>query len=135
MEDDIVNSVLENTDCIYCGNEKCVQHNGHGVCNYSCKYHNQKHRGYHEGITHKKVQKMSEKWLDLNIDGRRLNRIIRLLETNLKKEEDVDKMMRFANSITYVTSKKIELAYKILDLKDIVAKVKAREKKREAYGR
>ncbi|MDF2428603.1 MAG: hypothetical protein OPY07_05060 [Nitrosopumilus sp.] len=54
---------------------------------------------------------MSEKWLDLNIDGRRLNRIVRLLETYLKKEEDADKMIRFANSITYVTGKKAEMAF------------------------
>ena len=77
---------------------------------------------------------MAEKWKELDIDGRRLNRIIRLLETLIKKEEDVDKVVKLSNSLCYVTGKKLELAYKMLKLEEIFRKVKAKQKKEEMYG-
>ena len=77
---------------------------------------------------------MAEKWKELDIDGRRLNRIIRLLETLIKKEEDIDKVVKLSNSLCYVTGKKLELAYKMLKLEEIFRKVKARQKKEEMYG-
>ena len=69
---------------------------------------------------------MSDRWTDLHIDGRRLDRIIRRLEKKLKKTEDDEKMVKYANSITYVTSKKIELVDMVLGVRAIV---KSNEKK------
>jgi len=77
---------------------------------------------------------MAEKWKDLDIDGRRLNRIIRLLETLIKKEEDIDKVVRLTNSLCYLTGKKLELAYKMLKIDEIFRKVKAKQKREEMYG-
>ena len=77
---------------------------------------------------------MAEKWKELDIDGRRLNRIIRLLETLIKKEEDIDKVVKLSNSLCYVTGKKLELAYKMLKLEEIFKKVKAKQKRDEMYG-
>lgn len=77
---------------------------------------------------------MAEKWKELDIDGRRLNRIIRLLETLIKKEEDIDKVVKLSNSLCYVTGKKLELAYKMLKLEEIFKKVKAKQKREEMYG-
>jgi len=69
---------------------------------------------------------MSDRWTDLHRDGRRLDRIIRRLEKKLKKTEDDEKMVKYANSITYVTSKKIELVDMVLGVRAIV---KSNEKK------
>ena len=77
---------------------------------------------------------MAEKWKELDIDGRRLNRIIRLLETLIKKEEDIDKVVKLSNSLCYVTGKKLELTYKVLRLEEIFRKVKAKQKRDGMYG-
>ncbi len=67
----------------------------------------------------KKVQKMSDRWTNLFVDGRRLDRIIRILEKKLKKATDDEKIIKYANSITYVTSKKVELVNLVLGVKDL----------------
>jgi len=63
---------------------------------------------------------MRTNWDDLYTDGRRLNRIIRFLETKMKKATDDDKIIRYANSIAFVTAKKIEIADKVLGVEFIV---------------
>ena len=63
---------------------------------------------------------MSERWLDLYTDGRRLDRIIRILEKKLKKITDDEKIIKYANSITYITSKKTWLVDKVLGVQYIV---------------
>ena len=69
---------------------------------------------------------MSEKWHDLFRDGQRLDRVIRRLEKRFKKTEEDEKIIKLANSITYVTSKKMELANMVLG---VVAIVKSEGKK------
>lgn len=59
--------------------------------------------------------KMTEKWLDLYVDGRRMNRVIRFLETKFNKEQDVDKLIKLANSICYLTAQKITIVEKLQD--------------------
>jgi len=59
-------------------------------------------------------------WQDLYIDGKRLNRIIRYLETKMKKATDDDKIIRYANAIAYITAKKVEIADKVLGVEFIV---------------
>jgi hypothetical protein len=68
----------------------------------------------------KKVQKMSDRWTNLFVDGRRLDRIIRILEKKLKKATEDEKIIKYANSITYLTSKKVELVNLVLGVKDLL---------------
>ena len=65
---------------------------------------------------------MSNNWEDVYADGRRLNRIIKILETKLKKSDDDDYIIRYANSIAYITSKKIEIVDKVLAVKYYIKK-------------
>ena len=54
---------------------------------------------------------MGTKWDDLECDGRRLARLIRFLETKMKKvKDDDDSTVRYAQSIGNLISKKIEVA-------------------------
>jgi len=81
---------------------------------------------------------MSEKWHDLFRDGKRLDRVIRRLEKRLKKTEDDEKMIKLANSITYVTSKKMELVDMVLGVTALVKKKKPsnyRENYETVYGK
>jgi len=68
---------------------------------------------------------MNDKWLDLYTDGRRLNKIIRFLETSLYKCEadDSDSIIRYANSIAYLTRNKVEMADKVLAVKYHIKKM------------
>ena len=61
----------------------------------------------------KKGRIMPEKWIDLYADGRRINKIIKHLETRLFKATEDDKIIKFANSICYLTGKKIELVERV----------------------
>jgi len=63
---------------------------------------------------------MGSIWHDLYTDGKRLNRIIRYLETKMKKAIDDDKIIRYANSIAFITAKKVEIADKVLGVEFIV---------------
>jgi len=78
-------------------------------------------------LTNKKGVKMTEKWLDLYVDGRRMNRVIRFLETKFNKEQDVDKLIKLANSICYLTAQKITIVEKVTGLSDFIAKMKKKE--------
>ena len=54
---------------------------------------------------------MGTKWDDLECDGRRLARLIRFLETKMKKtKDDDDTIVRYAQTIGHLISKKIEVA-------------------------
>jgi len=72
---------------------------------------------------------MSRQWADLDCDGRRLNRIIRILETKLKKTEDDDKTIKYGNSIAYLTSKKVEIADRVLGVSHLVKKLEKKYEK------
>jgi len=63
---------------------------------------------------------MGSAWHDLYTDGKRLNQIIRMLLTKMKKATDDDKIIRYANAIAYITSKKIEITDKVLGVEFIV---------------
>jgi len=63
---------------------------------------------------------MGSAWHDLYTDGKRLNRIIRILVTKMKKATDDDKIIRYANSIAYITAKKVEIVDKVLGVEEIV---------------
>ena len=63
---------------------------------------------------------MTHSWHDLYTDGKRLNRIIRYLETKMKKATDDDKIIKYANSIAFLTGKKVGIADKVLGVEFIV---------------
>ncbi len=72
---------------------------------------------------------MIRNWTDIDKDGRRLDRILRLLERKLKKTTEDDKIIRYCNSICYITSKKLELVNIVLGVRELI---KQGEKK---YGK
>ena len=75
---------------------------------------------------------MSGKWHDLYTDGRRLDRIIRILEKKLRKAIDDEKIIKYANSITYITSKKTEMVYKVLGVEYILKRDEKRYGKQDS---
>jgi len=69
----------------------------------------------HEDMTPKNTQKHNIRAFDMYIDVKRLDRIIRILEKRLKKADD-EKTIKYANSIGFLTSKKLELTDKVLGM-------------------
>jgi len=65
---------------------------------------------------------MTQNWTDLNKDGRRLDRLLRMLERKLKKTTDDYKIIKYCNSICYITSKKIDLVNIVLGVSELVKK-------------
>ena len=59
-------------------------------------------------------------WTDLFVDGRRLNRIIRILEKRMKKTEDDDKVIRYANCICMLTREKVNISNYVLEVKNLI---------------
>jgi len=59
-------------------------------------------------------------WLDLYTHGRRLNRIIRILEKRMKNTEDDDKVIRYANSIAILTREIADIVNTCLEVKKII---------------
>jgi len=49
-------------------------------------------------------------WDDFSKDGKRLERIIKILFRHLKKTKSDEKIVRLSNSIAFITSKKMEVA-------------------------
>ncbi len=62
-------------------------------------------------------------WTDLATDGRRLNRIIRILEKRMKRCEDDTKIVHYANSISILTREKVNISKLYLGIEDILKKV------------
>ena len=58
-------------------------------------------------------------WTNLSTHGRRLNRIIRILEKLMKKEDDVDKITRLASVIGVLTEKIVNIAKLELGIKEV----------------
>jgi len=59
-----------------------------------------------------------QSWTNLPTHGKRLNRIIRLLEKKLKQTDDDDFIIRYSNSIGVQTEKLINIAKLHLGIKD-----------------
>ncbi len=76
---------------------------------------------------------MIRNWTDLNKDGRRLDRLLRMLERKLKKTTDDYLIIKYCNSICYITSKKIELVNIVLGVSHLRKKVEKQFEKFE-YG-
>ena len=58
-------------------------------------------------------------WTNLVTHGKRLNRIIRILEKRLKKTDDDDFIIRYSNSIGVLTEKLVNVAKLELGIKEV----------------
>ncbi len=67
-------------------------------------------------------------WDDFSKDGKRLERIIKILFTKLKKTKSDEKIIRLSNAIGFNTSKKIEVAKIHHDIQRLLDDLKEREK-------
>jgi len=61
-------------------------------------------------------------WTNLSTHGKRLNRLIRLLEKRLKKTNDDDTFIRYSNSIGVLTEKLVNIARLELGIKEVYQK-------------
>ena len=75
--------------------------------------------GIHQEDTPKEEQ---HKAFDLNQDVIRLDKIIRNIHKRLKRAED-DKAIKLANSIGFLTSKKLEILDKVMGLSHMLKKL------------
>ena len=62
-------------------------------------------------------------WCDLNKDGLRLYRIIRILEKRLMKSKNDEKIVRYATCIGILTEKKVNIAKLHFGIKDALDRV------------
>jgi len=67
-------------------------------------------------------------WDDFSKDGKRLERIIKILFKHLKKTKSDEKIIRLSNAIGFNTSKKIEVAKIHHDIQSLLDDMKEREK-------
>lgn len=63
---------------------------------------------------------MSKKWTDLESNGRRIERMIRLMEKCMKECENEDVRIKYANAIAYATKTKMEIINRQLKLDTLV---------------
>ena len=67
---------------------------------------------------------MEQTWTDLNKDGRRLNRIIRQLESKIKNESSDELQLAYIDRIIKCTHEKSQLAQTVLGVKEILKEAK-----------
>ena len=70
-------------------------------------------------------------WNDFSVDGRRINRLIRNLETRSKKCKSDEKYVRYCNAIGFLTSKKIETVKIHHNIEEILEWTRKQQKDRE----
>ena len=70
-------------------------------------------------------------WDNFYKDGLRLERIIKILFRHLKKTRSDEKLVRLANSIAFLTTKKIERARHWSKMDEIVKEVRIRKNARK----
>ena len=73
-------------------------------------------------------------WNDFEVDGKRLERIIKILFKHLKKVKSDEKLVRLSNSIAFITSKKMEVSKlhdKILWIEERIKQIEKDAKKME----
>ena len=71
-------------------------------------------------------------WDDFSVDGHRINRLIRNLETRSKKCKSDEKFVRYCNAIGFLTSKKIEVLKIHHNIEEILEQVRAQKRHRKA---
>ncbi len=74
-------------------------------------------------------------WDDFDMDGKRLERIIKILFRHLKKAKSDENIVRLSNSIAFITSKKIEVAKFDDDVQRLLKLLKENDKAQEQQER
>lgn len=74
-------------------------------------------------------------WDDFEIDGKRLERIIKILFKHLKKAKSDEKIVRLSNSIAFITAKKMEVAKLHHNIEEILDWTRKEEKRREKMNK
>ena len=69
---------------------------------------------------------MSENWTDLYKDGRRLNRIIRMLETKIRTETNDELKLAYIDRIIKCTHEKTQLVNIVLGVDELLKEGKKR---------
>jgi len=59
---------------------------------------------------------MGTVWHDMDCDGRRLARLIRFLETKMKKCKDEDRIIKYAQTIGILIAKKTDVAVLVFEI-------------------
>jgi len=62
----------------------------------------------------------NQSWVTTEKDGKRLDRLIRMLEKKVKKCQDDEKIIKFVNAIGFITAKKKEYQDDVLGIKKIL---------------
>ena len=73
-------------------------------------------------------------WDNFYKDGLRLERIIKILFRHLKKTRSDEKLVRLANSIAFLNTKKIEIGRHWSKIDEIVKEVRKRKNARKGMG-
>jgi len=74
-------------------------------------------------------------WSDMDVDGRRLARLIRFLETKMKKCKNEDKIIRYAQVIGLLIAKKVDVAVLRFDVDKFLKLGRQREKQMRGWKR
>ena len=67
---------------------------------------------------------MGENWADLYRDGRRLNRIIRILESKIKQEKNDEIKLACIDRLIKTTHEKVLIVNMVLGVQDILKEAK-----------
>lgn len=81
---------------------------------------------------------MGTNWYDLDRDGRKLARLIRFLETRMMKCRSDEKIIRYANTIGTLISKKAEICKFRYSVDDLLKELKIRKsmyQKKKRFGK
>ncbi|MDE1829415.1 MAG: hypothetical protein KGI25_03735 [Thaumarchaeota archaeon] len=63
-----------------------------------------------------------QSWHNLDTHGRRLNRIIRILEKKIRHTTEDDKAVKYANSIAFLTRELVSIAKVYHGIEDVLKK-------------
>ena len=74
-----------------------------------------------EGLRNEdKDQYWNQSWVSVEKDGKRLDRLIRMLEKKVKPLKDIDQIIKLCNAIGFLTGKKHEYQNEVLQIKKII---------------
>ena len=77
---------------------------------------------------------MNQNWTDLNKDGRRLNRIIRQLESKIKNETNDELKLAYIDRLIKCTHEKTQLVQIVLGVKEFLKKAKKKCEQKELFN-
>ena len=70
--------------------------------------------GYYDNKPKEDDKLFSASWIDVTKDGKRMDRLIRMMEKRLKKIQDIEQIVKLCNAIGFITGKKREIQNAII---------------------